>query len=228
MFTGIVQGRGEVVSVERRGEELRLRLRPLFDWEAPRIGESVAVNGACLTMETWNAAGPSLTAYASAETVARTSLGELRVGAHVNMERALAVGDRLGGHLVSGHVDAVARVESVSPAGSSRRIRLVFDECWSAQIIPKGSVALDGVSLTVNECGPGFLEVNVIPETWRATTVGEWSPGRRINLETDVIGKYVSHLLKAFPALSAAEKGDGASGAATGMTWEFLGENGFL
>ncbi len=214
MFSGLVNGQGEVIAVDARAGQARLRIRALFAWADPRVGESVAVNGACLTAETWE--GESVfAAYASAETLAHTTLGDLRPGARVNLERALALGDRLGGHLVSGHVDAVARVAAVTKDGESRRVRLEFDPAWSGQIIPKGSVALDGVSLTVNACGPGFLEVNVIPETWRVTTAAHWAPGRAVNLETDMIGKYVQH------ALAPAAPAPG------GLTLDFLRENGF-
>lgn len=216
MFTGLV-AKGEVLMAEKHGEEMRLRLRPLFAWEKPVLGESVAVCGACLSVEVWH--GDSFTAYASRETVSRTILPHLRAGDTVNMERALALGDRLGGHLVSGHVDTMATVESVRTVGESRCIRLSFDPPWSVHIIPKGSVALDGVSLTVNQCGPGYLEVNVIPETWKATTIGLWQAGRRINLETDVMGKYAAHLLGAYNSP--------VSPVASGLTLEFLRENGF-
>lgn len=227
MFTGLVQGQGEVTALERRGGQMRLRLRPLFSLPEPCVGESIAVNGACLTLESWDVSSGSFAVYASGETVARTSLGGLRVGARVNLERALAVGDRLGGHLVSGHVDTVAHVKGIRPAGDSRWCRLTFDPGWSAQIIPKGSVALDGISLTVNTCGPGWLEVNVIPETWKVTTVSTWAEGRPVNLETDMIGKYVQHLLTLSPCASTGEESAELS-ASTGVTLELLREHGFL
>ena len=216
MFTGIILGQGEIAAVERRRDELRLRVYPLFPLADPKIGESIAVNGACLTVEAWD--GRTFSAYASAETLSCTALGDLRHGERVNLERALALGERLGGHLVSGHVDTVASVESIHLLGDSRCCRLNFEPAWSTQIIPKGSVALDGISLTVNNCGTGWLEVNVIPETWRVTTVSAWKTGRKVNLETDVIGKYVSRLLVPY----ADEKKH-----SSGLTMEFLQENGF-
>ncbi|MCH5276255.1 MAG: riboflavin synthase [Desulfovibrionaceae bacterium] len=227
MFTGLVHGQGEVTALERHGGQMRLRLRPLFALPDPRVGESMAVNGACLTLESWDASSGSFAVYASMETVSRTSLNGLRAGARVNLERALAVGDRLGGHLVSGHVDTVARVKGLRPAGDSRWCRLVFDPEWSAQIIPKGSVALDGISLTVNACGPGWLEVNVIPETWRVTTVSAWAEGHAVNLETDMIGKYVQHLLALCTRGGAAKEQEERS-ASAGVTLELLREHGFL
>lgn len=225
MFTGLVHGQGEVAALERRGGQMRLRLRPLFSVAEPQTGESIAVNGACLTLESWDASSASFAAYASLETVTRTSLGALRAGVRVNLERALALGDRLGGHLVSGHVDTVARVEGVRPAGDSRWCRLGFEPAWSAQIIPQGSVALDGISLTVNACGPGWLEVNVIPETWRVTTISAWTEGRPVNLETDLIGKYVQHLL--IPGLEGNTGNGRKKPDPAGLSLEFLREHGF-
>ena len=219
MFTGLVEGQGRVEAVEKRGGDILFRFHPLFAWPAPEIGESVACNGVCLTMETWMPTGPSFTAFASAETLSCSNLGGLGVGSLVNMERAMLLGERFGGHIVSGHVDTVARVESVRPVGQSRCVRLAFDPEWSTQIVPKGSVTLDGISLTVNDCGPGFLEVNIIPETWRVTTVAVWRPGSAVNLETDIIGKYVKHLMQPYD-------GDGAPREER-VTMDFLRRNGF-
>ncbi len=219
MFTGLVEGQGRVEAVEKRGGDILFRFHPLFAWPAPEIGESVACNGVCLTMETWIPTGPSFTAFASAETLSCSNLGGLGVGSLVNMERAMLLGERFGGHIVSGHVDTVARVESVRPVGQSRCVRLAFDPEWSTQIVSKGSVTLDGISLTVNDCGPGFLEVNIIPETWRVTTVAVWRPGSAVNLETDIIGKYVKHLMQPYA-------GDGAPREER-VTMDFLRRNGF-
>jgi riboflavin synthase len=157
-------------------------------------GESIAVNGACLTVESFNSG--CFTAYASAETLKCTNLAFLRQGDMVNLERALHLGDSLGGHLVSGHVDALSEVIKISSSGSSLALRLSFPAELSGQIVAKGSVALDGVSLTVNACGENFFDVNVIPATQSATTVSGWRAGRKVNLETDLIGKYVERILK--------------------------------
>ena len=138
MFTGLVHGQGEVTALERRGGQMRLRLRPLFALAEPCVGESIAVNGTCLTLESWDASAESFTVYASMETVDRTSLGALRVGSRVNLERALALGERLGGHLVSGHVDTVAHVEGVRPAGDSRWCRLTFEPRHSQRVGDSG------------------------------------------------------------------------------------------
>lgn len=221
MFTGLIQGLGEVLAVEPRGAETRLGIRPLFELRDVVIGESIAVNGACLTVETAGAGG-GFTAYASAETMARTTLGGLRRGSRVNLERALAMGDRLGGHMVAGHVDCLARVESVSPAGESRQYRLGFPAEFGVYVVEKGSVALDGISLTINSCADTWLTVNVIPETQRQTTILHWAPGTAVNLETDVIGKYVARMLLAYSAKAPA-----GTTASSGITEDFLKKHGF-
>ncbi len=218
MFTGIILGQGEVVNLQRRGGELRLTIQALFDLPDIVIGESIAVNGACLTVESGET--NRFSAYASGETTARSNLGDLRIGRRVNLERALAIGDRLGGHIVSGHVDALAVVASLAETGESHRVRLSFDPQHAPEIISKGSVTLDGVSLTVNDCGSDFLEVNVIPETWKITTMAGWTIGSKVNLETDVIGKYVRHMLG--PYLP------GSSRQESRVTLDLLRENGFL
>lgn len=233
MFTGIINGQGDVLAVENRQGESRLTIQARYDLADIVVGESIAVNGACLTVET--GAWRRFTAYASAETMGRTNLGRLKPGgSRVNLERALAVGDRLGGHIVSGHVDCVAKVLGVRQVGESRRIRVGFPASFGPEVIVKGSVALDGVSLTVNDCGPDFLEVNVIPETWRETTVAEWTPGTPVNMETDVLGKYVRRMLAPYAGGSghatggAGEPDGGEKWREGGLSLDFLRENGFF
>jgi riboflavin synthase len=217
MFTGLVLGQGRVRAIEARGDQVRLVVAPLFALDDIVIGESIAVNGACLTVE--SASGGAFSVYASAETTSRTSLGALRPGGVVNLERALKLSDRLGGHLVSGHVDCLATVAEVRPAGESRVYRLEFPADQGPFVIEKGSVCLDGVSLTINACGPNWLEVNVIPETRRVTTIEGWKPGYRVNMETDLIGKYVSRMLAPWQGNPGAKPG--------GLSLEFLREHGF-
>jgi len=218
MFTGIIHGTGRVAALDRRGGETRLTIRPDFALRDYVTGESIAVNGVCLTVETFGA--DWFSAYASAETLAVTNLGSLRVSSPVNLERALALGDRLGGHLVSGHVDCLAEVVSIRDAGQSRIYRLGFPSRHATQVIPKGSVALDGISLTVNDCGQDYLEVNIIPATQRETTISGWAPGQRINMETDVIGKYVERMLAPWTTGHAQPKPQT-------ITPDFLKEHGF-
>mgnify|MGYP003623291323 FL=1 len=215
MFTGLILGIGETIRIHEGRNEARFCFQPRFTCGQWVKGESIAVNGVCLTVETFDQT--SFTAYASGETLAVTTLGELRPGRTVNLERALALGDRLGGHLVSGHVDGIATVASVASAASSLRIRVSVPEEFSGQIIAKGSIALDGVSLTVNDCGPGYLEVNVIPETQTGTTIAQWTPGRKLNFETDLIGKYVERMLSPWKK----------TGEQSRLTWDFLRDNGF-
>ncbi|MDO5483923.1 MAG: riboflavin synthase [Desulfovibrionaceae bacterium] len=221
MFTGIIQGQGEIISLRSGNGECRMGIRPLFPLHDYTAGESIAVNGACLSVETFTK--DSFTAYASGETLARTTLGRLRQGHLVNLERALSLGDRLGGHLVSGHVDCLATVRELRPAGQSVICRLEFPERFGPEVIAKGSVALDGISLTVNDCGPDFLEVNIIPDTQKRTTMRRWKPGEQVNMETDLIGKYVRSLLG--PWNNAGERSPSPAG---GVSRELLLRNGFI
>lgn len=218
MFTGLVECTGNVLGAENRGAETRLRIAPATMRDFV-MGESIAVNGACLTVESFGA--DWFAVYASAETMGRTSLGGLRPGSVVNLERALALGDRLGGHLVSGHVDCIASVAAVTPAGESKIYRLTYPAEYGPQVIDKGSVALDGISLTVNACGGDWLEVNIIPETQRVTTIAGWNVGARVNMETDLIGKYVQRMVAPWAGTGApdAPKSD--------LTEEFLRKHGF-
>ena len=217
MFTGLVMGLGRILEAKARGGETRFRIRTLFDLDTIVLGESIAVSGACLTVET--AGKNEFTAYASAETLSKTGLGALKPGDTVNLERALALGDRLGGHLVAGHVDCQAVIESAVPDGQSTRFRLTFPEEFSVYVVPKGSVALDGISLTVNDCGAGFLTVNIIPSTMGATTIGSWKPGLTVNMETDMLGKYVLRMLGPWRAADDAKT--------SRITEDFLRDNGF-
>lgn len=222
MFTGLIAGQGQIRQIQQGANEARLGIQALFDLPSLVLGESIAVNGVCLTVETH--APNQFTAYASAETLKATTLGGLKAGDLVNLERALAMGERFGGHIVAGHVDSVARVHSVTQIGQSRRIRLLVSQEASLEVVPKGSVTLDGISLTVNDCGEGYLEVNVIPETWRVTTIASWKTGSLVNLETDCIAKYVRHMLGPYmPA--GAEK---PVGNKQDISLDFLRENGFL
>lgn len=218
MFTGLVMGMGRIEAADNRGAETRFRIHALFDLPNIEHGESIAVNGVCLTVETFG--DNWFTAYASRETLSVSSLGALRVGSQVNLERAMAMGDRFGGHIVSGHVDALAEVAEVRPAGESNIYKLAFDAAHGRYVIPKGSVALDGISLTVNGCGPDWLEVNIIPETQKATTISGWTPGRKVNMETDVIGKYVERMV-------APWSGGGTDEKQSGITMEYLRKHGF-
>ncbi|MDR2050810.1 MAG: riboflavin synthase [Deltaproteobacteria bacterium] len=236
MFTGLVQCRGRILRFSS-GREARLFIRPLKPFSNGfSKGESIAVNGVCLSVEDFTP--DSFSAYASAETLNRSNLALLRPGSEVNLERALRLGDSLGGHLVSGHVDAVCELIRISKAGSSVVFRLSCPEEQSVYIVAKGSVALDGVSLTVNACGPGYFEVNVIPATQAETTLDSWLPGRKINLETDLLAKYVEKMLFRVEASPSGQEGDreGSSArkgrfgalAPDGLDSDFFRRNGYL
>lgn len=228
MFTGLVQGTGRITRLDNIGGQTRLSVEPQFALQDIVLGESIAVNGACLTVEraenTPTGRGARFSAYASAETLSATALGSLKPGSIVNLERALAMGDRLGGHMVSGHVDCIATVASVDKAGESTVYRLEFPAAFGSQVVAKGSVALDGVSLTVNRCGENFLMVNIIPSTMAETTIPQWRTGTEVNMETDLIGKYVERMLKAWSGGSSDEDNANNSG---GISMDFLRKHGF-
>lgn len=218
MFTGLIQGTGKVVNLEKQGQDIRFRIQPQKPLSALQKGESIAVNGVCLTVEDFS--GSWFSVYASPETLSTTNLERIQVGHRVNLERALTLTDRVGGHLVSGHVDCQAEVSALVPLGRSVRSSLRFDPQWSPFVVAKGSVALDGISLTVNACGRGFLEVSIIPVTAGETTISDWKTGTRVNMETDLIGKYVRNMLSAW-----TESGNRVS--SSNLSWDFLEKHGF-
>ena len=194
MFTGIITDIGRVLSVEKRGD-IRARIATAYDVDGIEIGASIASDGVCLTVI---GLGPDwYEVEISAETVARTNLGGWRKGSRVNLERALRVGDELGGHIVSGHVDGVAEVISAEASGDSTRLTLRAPEALARFIAPKGSVALNGTSLTVNEVTGRDFTVNLIPHTRAVTTWGAVAVGDAVNLEIDTLARYVARLAEA-------------------------------
>jgi riboflavin synthase len=191
MFTGLVADLGTVRALERDGDGVRLRVGTMLAGElAP--GDSVAVNGVCLTAVEID--GEAFSADVMAETLSRSSLGPLAAGDSVNLELPLRATDRLGGHVVQGHVDATGSVESVREDGFARVVRIAADPDVLRYIVEKGSIAVDGVSLTVAEVDGGGFAVSLIPETLERTTLGSAEPGRTVNLEVDVLAKYVEKL----------------------------------
>jgi riboflavin synthase len=189
MFTGLVEGIGRVEEIGRTRQDVRLTVLPLFDISGSRVGDSISVNGACLTITGFEEG--RFSADVSAETLARSTLGQLKQGDAVNLERALRLTDRLGGHLVSGHLDGVGRVLKKEQDQRSWRLRIGVDKGLSRYIIEKGSIAVDGISLTVNHCRSEYFEVNIIPQTGTETTIIKKRVGDPVNIETDLIGKYV-------------------------------------
>jgi riboflavin synthase len=213
MFTGLVEGVGEITETRRMAEGLRLAVAPPFPVAELNLGESVAVSGACLTVVAKTAR--TFQVDVSPETLARSTLSAKKVGDRVHLERALRLGDRLGGHLVTGHVDGLGVLTERRPGPGHLELTFELPGPLAPLVIEKGSIAVDGVSLTVNAVQGRLFTVNIIPYTAKDTTLAELKIGDRVNLETDIIGKYVAKLL-------------GPQGAKSGLTEEFLGRHGFL
>jgi riboflavin synthase len=198
MFTGIVTDVGTVIGAEQRGD-LRLRIRTGYDLATVDLGASIACSGVCLTVvdkgDDWFAVDVSV------ETVSRTAADMWREGARLNLERPLRMGDELGGHIVTGHVDSVGDVIGIRPEGDSKRIEVRVARDLAPAIAQKGSISLDGVSLTVNEVvdaeGGTRFSVNIIPHTAQQTTLGDLAPGRQLNVEIDVIARYLERMIAA-------------------------------
>jgi riboflavin synthase len=197
MFTGIVTDVGQVRHIEKRGDT-HVVIGTNYDVSAIEIGASIACSGACLTVvDKGSAKDRWFAVTASAETLSKTSIGNWKVGDPVNLERPMRVGDELGGHIVTGHIDGTAEIVSATPEGESTRIVFQAPADLARFIAPKGSVALDGVSLTVNEVDGARFGVNIIPHTQKVTTFGRLKPGMRVNLEVDLMARYVARLVKA-------------------------------
>jgi riboflavin synthase len=196
MFTGIVSDIGEIVSVAQGGkaEDRRFVVRTRHDLTPVSIGASIACSGCCLTVVEKGA--DCFTVEASGETLDRTHLGDWQAGKRINLELSLKVGDELGGHLVYGHVDGVGTVVSTKPDGGSMRFVLEAPKELARFVATKGSVAVDGVSLTVNEASGNCFGVNLIPHTQAVTTLGQAKAGQRVNLEVDMLARYVARLLE--------------------------------
>ncbi|MFD1344227.1 riboflavin synthase [Litorisediminicola beolgyonensis] len=194
MFTGIVTDIGEVRELHQRGD-LRARIATSYVTSGIDLGASIACDGVCLTVVQTGA--DWFDVEISAETVSKTNIGAWSIGYRINLERALTVGDELGGHIVSGHVDGVAEVVSITDEGDSTRVRLRAPETLKRFIAPKGSVALNGTSLTVNEVEGAEFGINFIPHTKEVTTWGDVQEGDRVNLEIDTLARYVARLAEA-------------------------------
>jgi riboflavin synthase len=221
MFTGIIEGLGRVAKIEPVARSMRLTLTAPFDLRGTGIGDSMAVNGACLTLI--QLAGNRFSVDVSPETLATTTLGGLRVGQQVNLERALRLSDRLDGHLVSGHVDGTGTLASKTSLGNVLVIVFQVNKALSRYMIQKGSVAVDGVSLTINRCYPTEFEVTVIPHTAKLTTIGSKRAGEAVNIETDVVGKYVERFVGVHQAGSSGVRQGGS-----GLDMNLLKKSGYL
>ena len=212
MFTGIIQAQGTISAIERTGGDVRLSVRSTgLPFSSYEIGESIAVNGACLTATALRNDG--FDTDVSVETLTVTALANLAVGASVNLEPSLGLGDRLGGHLVSGHVDCVGTIVSVSNDARSIRLGVEIPAEFARYVARKGSVCVDGVSLTINEVSGNTFDLNIIPHTAETTTIGDYAVGSTVNIEVDLLARYVERLL-------AKDQ--------SGMSMEFLEAHGYV
>ncbi len=215
MFTGLIEDVGKILKISRTGASARLEVATSLPADEIKLGDSIAVNGICLTVVDKSAA--RLVFDVSPETIGRSSFNRLGPGHYVNLERALRVGDRLGGHIVSGHVDCTAPVVSRRELSGNHIFEFRLPREFARYVIEKGSVAIDGISLTVNTVSEEGFSVNIIPHTALATTLQYKKPGDDVNIETDIIGKYVERLL-----LGKTPGGEG------GVTLDLLGKCGFV
>ncbi len=218
MFTGIIAGVGTIESVRKGSAGVVFAVEAGFDLPDPKEGESIAVNGVCLTA--YNIRGRKFFADVSPETLSRSTLGGFARGQKVNLERALSLADRLGGHIVSGHVDCRGKVDAIKEVGEYTIFHFTLPGEQMRYVIEKGSIAVNGISLTVNSCEQNRFSVSIIPHTLKETTLGDLAVGSQVNLEVDIIGKYVEKLLS--PDDISGEKKVAAINPA------FLAENGFL
>jgi riboflavin synthase len=212
MFTGIVETRGKIIRVSPRGEGRRLSLEIPSDLTGLQLGDSINVNGACLTVAEIH--GQVVDVDVSSETLQKTTFGGLRQGDGVNLERALRLSDRLGGHIVTGHVDATGTIVERREERDFLHLRVRIPRDLSKHVVQKGSIAIDGVSLTINDCREEEIQLTLIPYTLRQTTLIEKRAGDRVNVETDILAKYVERLL-----------GKGEPGT---LSASFLREHGFM
>jgi len=193
MFTGIIEGKGEIKDLKRVSGGMTITITSPFDLSEEKKGDSIAVNGICLTATAFN--GNSFSADLSKETLSRTNLGKLSCRSAVNIERALKAGGRLGGHIVSGHIDGKGLVKKREQRGHSIYFEISAPDDIMRLVVEKGSIAVDGISLTVNKVGSDYFSLNIIPHTLELTTLSDRYPGDSVNIETDIIGKYVEKLM---------------------------------
>jgi riboflavin synthase len=227
MFTGLIEEVGVVRRLERGAEGGRLSVRARAVLGGTKIGDSIAVSGACLTVIALD--GEGFVVECMPETLSRTTLGQAHPGSIVNLERSLRWGDRLGGHLVLGHVDDVGEITRVRRAGIAWEVRVSLPDALRGAVAAKGSIAIDGISLTVMQVDPEGFEIGVIPHTLKETTLRAAKAGLRVNLEADVLARYVLQSLEALRVGGgqAATGADSGGAARSGLTEEFLREQGF-
>jgi riboflavin synthase len=221
VFTGIVEGLGTVKSLTRAAGGMRMGIRADFPINQVKMGDSIAVSGTCLTIVDFQ--NNILGVDVAPETLSKTTLGRAKVGDRVNLEQALRFGDRLGGHLVSGHVDGVGVLKTKQPVANAILFTFGVPEALSHYIVKKGSIAVDGISLTVNACNKTSFEVSIIPHTAKITTMGFTEAGDPVNIETDMIGKYVESFTRPFSEIETRAKDTGSS-----IDEKLLSKTGFM
>jgi len=221
LFTGIIESFGTIKRIESSGEGRVLHIGCDLDLSESNIGDSIAVNGACLTAVSLER--NAFKVDMAPETVERTTFKHLRSGSRVNIERALKLSDRIDGHLVSGHIDGTGTIASINRKSNAVIIRINVLPKLAADMIEKGSVAVEGISLTINHCSDKDFEVSIIPHTADITTIGRKRVGDAVNIETDMIGKYVKKML-----MGSVSKNDALPKGKKGISMELLAKNGFL
>ena len=230
MFTGLVEAKGTLERISARGGDARLVVKGDFEREPLALGESIAVDGVCLTVAAIVRPGPGTCVFeadASAETLEKTTLGGLVAGTHVNLERAVPIGGRMGGHIVSGHVDGVGRIAEKTPVGGAVKVVFEVPHELARFIAQKGSICVSGVSLTVNNVTGNRFDVVLVPHTREKTSLDIQPVGARVNLEVDVLARYVARLLEV--GRSPTSAGEGADAAASDAAWtERLQRAGYL
>jgi len=222
MFTGIIESFGTIQRIESKGEGKILSIECDLDLSTTRIGDSIAVNGACLTAVSVEKHGFKVDM--APETVERTTFKHLTKGSRVNIERALKLSDRIDGHLVSGHIDGTGTISSIERKSNALIFRIAVLPGLAGDLIEKGSIAVEGISLTINRCTDKDFEVSIIPHTADITTIGYKKVGDEVNIETDMIGKYIKKIL----SKKSASKNDALSEGTNGISMALLARNGFL
>ncbi len=214
MFTGIVENKGKVLKVDHRGEMKRLTLDVPFDLTEMQLGDSININGVCLTVV--EKRGRTISVDLSPESLQRTTLARVKEADEVNLERALRLSDRLGGHIVTGHIDGIGTIIERRIEGNSFYLRMRIPQAVTPYVVQKGSIAIDGISLTVNEFREDWIRLTLIPYTLEKTTLIEKKVGEEVNVEADILGKYVEKVL------------DRGKGTSKGIDLSFLKQHGFL
>ena len=221
MFTGIIEGLGTVAGIRSAGQGKRLTIKADFSLDQTKIGDSISVSGACLTAV--KIEGQRFEVDVSPETLQKTTFGQAKVGDRLNIERALRLSDRIDGHLVSGHIDGTGMIKQRESLSNAVIITIAVDASLTRYMISKGSVAIDGISLTINTCEPDNFTVSIIPHTAKLTTIGFKNKGDRVNIETDMIGKYVERFMG-----DMTDRSMGNSSKQTKIDQAYLVKTGFI